>query len=437
MTVHSPTASTIRQEPQPVVAVRSRFLHADRDPYLGDRIYFENAGGGLTLKTVVDAAAHWAALPDNAGRRHATSQHLDHVLTEGQAAVATLMGAVEGTIATRESTTACVYAIFEAIAHDRGRPNQNIVCSELDHASTCDAAAYVQRHYGVERRIARLSPDRACLCPDAVLACVDENTIAVSLIHASNITGAKLELSPLVGELRARAPRAFILVDGAQHVQHALIDVAAYGVDAYIFSAYKAFSKAGAAFAYLSPQLAQLDHPRLQGSHADQWNLGTRDAGNYAAMIEVVRYLDWLGRTWRPDLPADDTRAAIVAAMHGVEAYEATLTHALLHGYGTTAGLLADPRVTVHGERDATDRREAVVAVSVEGAPTDRIVRELAVHGVIVHDRVCDAYSGHTLRALGVNAVVRISLAHYNTADEVRRFLEIWPEATAAARSEA
>ena len=43
--------------------------------------------------------------------------------------------------------------------------------------------------------------------------------------------------------------------------------------------------------------------------------------------------------------------------------------------------------------------------------------------GVIVHDRCSDAYSGHTMTRLGVDAVVRVSFAHYTSFEEVDRFL--------------
>ena len=34
--------------------IRERFCHVDTCPYSGPRIFFENAGGGLTLKSVVE-----------------------------------------------------------------------------------------------------------------------------------------------------------------------------------------------------------------------------------------------------------------------------------------------------------------------------------------------------------------------------------------------
>ena len=65
----------------------------------------------------------------------------------------------------------------------------------------------------------------------------------------------------------------------------------------------------------------------------------------------------------------------------------------------------------------------AVFAISVPGVSTARLVREFVGRKVIVHDRVSDAYSRHTLEALGLAEVVRVSLAHYNSPAEVDGFL--------------
>ena len=46
----------------------------------------------------------------------------------------------------------------------------------------------------------------------------------------------------------------------------------------------------------------------------------------------------------------------------------------------------------------------------------------LRENGIIVHNRTSDAYSRHTLKALGIEECVRVSFCHYNTSDEVDVF---------------
>ena len=52
------------------------------------------------------------------------------------------------------------------------------------------------------------------------------------------------------------------------------------------------------------------------------------------------------------------------------------------------------------------------------------MVSYLREKGIRVHNRIFDAYSRHTLSALGLEECVRVSLAHYNTREEVDIFLK-------------
>ena len=48
--------------------IRDRFHHVDSCPYQGSRAFFENAGGSLTLKSVVEINTQLSSIPDNQGR---------------------------------------------------------------------------------------------------------------------------------------------------------------------------------------------------------------------------------------------------------------------------------------------------------------------------------------------------------------------------------
>src|SRR5688572_2497879 len=122
-------------------AVRECFLHTDGDPYSGSRIYLENAGGALTLKAVFEADQRVGSLPDNTGRDNPASREVGKAIEQGRADIRTFLGALEGTILSEQSTTACAFRILEAAA--AGGRGTNIVCSKLDHASFYDASEIV------------------------------------------------------------------------------------------------------------------------------------------------------------------------------------------------------------------------------------------------------------------------------------------------------
>ena len=62
--------------------IRNRFHHVDHCPYQGPRIFFENAGGSLTLKSVVEVNAHLSSIPDNQGRDNPASHELVRIINK-------------------------------------------------------------------------------------------------------------------------------------------------------------------------------------------------------------------------------------------------------------------------------------------------------------------------------------------------------------------
>jgi selenocysteine lyase/cysteine desulfurase len=66
--------------------------------------------------------------------------------------------------------------------------------------------------------------------------------------------------------------------------------------------------------------------------------------------------------------------------------------------------------------------------MNVEGKASGQIVKALAERGIRVTSRISDYYSRHTLMALGIEECVRVSLAHYNTPEEVDIFLKAMGE---------
>jgi cysteine desulfurase / selenocysteine lyase len=405
--------------------IRKRFCHVQSDPLRGRRVYLESAGGALRLRRVVDVAAKLTMLPDNAGRRNVTSAEVDRALAQGVADVRLIMGARTGAITVGESTTGNAFRIINTLV--REIPGRNVVTTNLDHPAIFDSTKLVSQRYGKEWRVAELSPHTGRVEPAAVVKHINAETALLALIHSSNITGMRNDVPAIVRAARAVKPDLVVMVDGAQHGSHGVVDVEQLGCDVYLISSYKLFSKIGASAAYLSERVSRLAHDRLLGKAEDQWDLGTRDQAGYAGWSVVVEYLSWLGRQFT-DSP--DRRQQILAAMTAIEGHERTLTQAVLYGSqeasglpGATPGLLQMPHVTVYGETRDLSAREPCVIFSVAGMTSAAVVAGLEQASIRVCNRVSDAYSRHTLQALNISECVRVSMGHYNTPAEVAVFL--------------
>ena len=400
--------------------IRSRFAYAENDPFSSKRIYFENAGGTLKLKSIFEVLDLYTGLPDNAGRRNISSKKIDEALDKGRSDIALFLGAKSGKIIAEQSVTGMIFRILNTIAGSiKGK---NVVTSNLDHASAYDATRIIAQRHGMEFRVAKLDPKTGIVPVESILEQVDKDTVALTIIHASNILGTKNDMAGIVKGVRKINSDIYIILDGAQHASHGKIDVEEYGADAYIFVPYKTYSKIGTSFANISERLANLPHDNLSGKPKDYWDLGTREVAAYACMSKVIEYLQWLGSHFTN---IEDMRAGIVEGMLAIERYESVLLKALLHGRNDVKGMLWMDEIIVYGEKQNLDVREAIVAFNINGKKTDEVVDYFGENGVRLHNRISDAYSKHTLEAIGIKECIRVSLCHYNTVDEVKIFLKL------------
>lgn len=415
--------------------IRARFCHVESCPYQGARIFFENAGGSLTLKSVVEVTARLAAIPDNQGRDNPASAALGELIQRGREDMATFLGVGDGILFVGETGTECLFrviraAVLSAAANGRSGDNWQVIGSTLEHPATASAARRWAAQVGAQYTAVPHDPRTGGVDADAYRAHLNAGAAVATVIHTSPVTGMAVDVAAVAAAIRDASPHAFIIVDGIQHAPHGGIRVADYGIDAYAVSGYKVFSRHNYGFAWVSPRLSRAPHDHLDGTADDAWELGTRDAGAYATFSSVADYFDWLGG--RVDAAAADRRARIAAAARAIAAHEHGLTDLMLNGDGEQPGLAAMPGVTVIGGA-GNARREGVVSLAVEGAPAAEVVRDLSDRGVRVHTRKNDHFSANILDPLGLQTCVRVSLAHYNTAAEVRVFLAAMHAITAAA----
>ena len=261
---------------------------------------------------------------------------------------------------------------------------------------------------------------------EAYAAQVTPDAQVVTILHTSPVTGMGMDVAAISKVIRAVAPDCFIIVDGIQHAAHGRLDIASYGIDGYVVSPYKVFSRHGYGVAWVSDRLSALPHEHLLAAPGDPWEFGTRDTGAYATFSDVVDYFEWLGSQVTADT---DRRARIEAAGEAIHAHEDDLTTAMIHGTGNQKGLVDMPSVTIIGGVD-NPRREGLVSITVDGMDAPDVVTKLRERGIRTHTRKADHYSGNILDPLGMPAAIRVSMCHYNTTTEVAQFLQALREIT-------
>lgn len=408
--------------------VREQFAYVDSCPEQQSRIFFENAGGALTLKSAVETSRQYAAIPDNQGRDNAGSHELVRVINQAKSDMRDFMNAPGGQFFVGESGTELLFRTISSAClgtsavenPDFASSGSGIVLgSTLEHPATRSACARWARIAGHEHVLIKHDDNTGSIEASAYATAITPDTRVATILHTSPVTGMGVDVEAVAKAIRAISPECIIVVDGIQHAAHGDIDLARYDVDAYIVSPYKVFSRHGYGLAWISDRLTHLPHDSLLNGPEGNWELGTRDTGSYATFSDVVNYFEWLGGQLTDSA---DRREKFLAAGKAIHHQEKLLTDAMLNGVDNIRGLTDIAGVRIIGGTD-NPRREGLVAFWIDGVDSADIVKHLNNKGVRTHLRKADHYSGNILDPLQQASCIRVSTCHYNSVDEVKEFL--------------
>ena len=395
-----------------VLSVRRRFPALERAaPF----IFFDNAAGAQIPAAVVEAVTdHLLARNVQRGGPYRRSQEVDRTIARARESVAAFVNAWSADeIAFGLNATSFIRTISLAIGQTL-QPRNEIVVSELDHE------ANIATWLALERAGARIVWWRVGL--DGRLHVADlaplltERTRLVACAVASNATGGIVEVA--AAARLAHQAGAEIFLDAVHYAPHGAIDVQQLDCDYLVCSGYKVFAP-HMGFAWCRRAainaLPTFREDFIPDVTPDKLEAGTYSYESVAGMDAAIGYLESLADDGRERQSRHDR---IRGAMTRIAAYERTLSSAMLDAIesirgGTVAGVTDRSRL---GERVPT------VSFSVAGVSSSAIADGLAARDIGV--RSGHMYSPRLVGRLGLlpGGVVRASLAHYNTLDEVARF---------------
>lgn len=412
--------------PELTAAVRDRFYCMDEDPRRpGRRIYFDNAGGAFRLRSALEAFYALDAMPDCPERIHRTATYMNDVMAKAEEDIRIIFNAHKGgRIITMLTASQVIWQLTGIIAENI--PGTNIVTTKLEHPCAYDAARFYAEKTGKELRAAETNPVTGGVDVEAITRLIDQDTCLLSVIYASNISGAVLDIPAIVKAARAIKPDLYIIVDSVQHAPHGVIDVDALGIDGVDFAPYKFFGVRGSGIGWASDRVSKLPHPVLLGKNTDTWSLGSPAPSHYAVISEIVDYVCWLGAM---DIQSTDRRELFVAGMTKIKLQERALMYHMLEGTEEVPGLRHIDGVKVYLDAPDMTSRDFIMAVGLEGWDYTEAVREYERRGFIVFERVVsNIYSVRMLNSFGIDGCVRVSPLHCNSIEEIDEFLKATKE---------
>jgi cysteine desulfurase family protein (TIGR01976 family) len=364
-----------------------------------DTVFFDGAAGTQMARRSI-ARMNRAMLDENAnfGGFFETSVRAVELVAEARAALKDFLNANDvREIVFGQNMTTLTLAMARTLGR-RFRQGGEIVLTRMDHDANVAPWLSLAEDCGLEVKWLNFSTETY----DYDLTQLDDlltaKTKLVAVNYASNVIGTINDVRTIAA--RAKAVGALVFVDAVQYAPHGVIDVQAIGCDFLVCSAYKFY---GPHYGILWGKLDVLESLEpykvrtAPNNTPDKFETGTKSREAIAGVLGAIEHLKAFGM------------AAIVD-------YEERLTQHLI------AGLQAIKGVTIHGKLQG---RVPTLALSIRGKHPAEVAKALARHRINVwhgHN-----YGWEPVKRLGLleaGGVVRVSLAQYNTREEIDYFLE-------------
>ncbi len=393
--------------------VRARF------PALsGEWALLENAGGSQVPAGVSDAIREYMRTTYvQLGAGYEISRRADAVVAAAHDLANLVMGGADTGVAIIGPSSSQLVAMLAQGLAPRFEPGDNIVIAEAGHEANMGPWARLAKQ-GVEIRWWPPTADGGTGSLEALDGLLDERTRVVAAVHVSNLLGEVVDVAEVARH--AHAVGARVVVDGVAYAPHRAIDVAAWGIDWYVFSTYKVYGPHMAVLWGTHDAIAEVERPSHFFVPDDDipyaFELGGVSHEGCAAWNAVGDHLRFLaGRT--DSSPVD--RETVVAGFDTMAALEAPLVARLL------TGLSEIPGVTLVGAAEVA-ARVPTVSFTVCGHTSEAVAA--AAHAERIAIRHGHMYAHRLCTRLGLpidDGVVRVSAVHYNTVAEIDRLLEV------------
>lgn len=391
-----------------IAAIRDQLPQLKRRIHGKPLIYFDNANTAQRPQCVIDAVDRYYS-EFNANVSRAVHTLGSEATVNYEATRDKLQKFINAErreqIIFTSGATAAINLVAYAWAAQRLKPGDQILVSTMEHH-----ANIVPWQLIAERTGARVIPapitQAGELDIEGTTALLNEHLKLVCITHVSNVLGT---INPVrIITDAAHALGIPVLVDGSQAAPHLPIDVQALGCDFYVFTGHKMFGPTGTGALWAKSEILESMPPFMGGGemiHSVSFS-GTKfacpphrfEAGtpNIAGFVGLGAAVDWVQKI----------------GMDRIAERENSLTEYALDKFSAIEGF------RLIGQ---AQKRASVFSFLVAGAHAHDLATLLDHEGIAVR-------SGHhcahpLMEFYGIAATTRISLAFYNTFEEIDAFV--------------
>ncbi|MDY6934379.1 MAG: aminotransferase class V-fold PLP-dependent enzyme [Spirochaetota bacterium] len=372
-------------------------------------IYLDNAATSWpkpeeVLNAMDNFSRNIGANPGRSG--HRLSINAGRVIFETRESLAELLNIDDPLriIFTKNATYALNIAIFGLL-----KAGDHAITSSMEHNSVMRPLREMERR-GVELSVVECSPNGE-LDPQDIKSSIKNNTRAIYLTHASNVTGTIMPIAE-VAQI-AKEYDLIFCIDAAQTAGAIQIDVKDMMIDLLAFSGHKSFfGPQGTGGLFIGKDLEK--------------EINTLEVGGTGSRSELEEQPDFLPDKYESGTPNTIGLAGLFAGVSyvlniGIDKIrdlEMRLADKFIDG------LISIPGVTLYGTKDAS-KQTSVVSFNIDGIDPSELAFEFdEKYNIMVRPGLHCAPSAHRTIGTYPKGTIRFSFGYFNTIEHVDFALE-------------
>ena len=388
-----------------------------------DFTYMDNAGGSQTLAKVAERISGYL-LHHNVqlGASYKVSREAGEKLKYATNGVSKFINASRPEEVVIGPSSSMLLRILSLCISKQWQEGDEVIVTNTDHEANVSPWTDLEEK-GIKIKIWKVNPETLELELSQLEKLLSKRTRLVAVTHVSNVLGT---INPIkeITEIAHKAG-ALICVDGVAYAPHRQVNVKELDVDFYVFSWYKTYGPHLAVMFGKYDLLYEMDG-------INHYFFGKKDVpykfqpGNFNfeltySLLGITEYFEEFYREHFRSSKKLDTSEKLAKSFDLIARYEERISTPLL------AFLRDNPNIRIIGHPEA-DKNKRVPTISFVHSrmKSDQIVKKVDEHRIGI--RFGDFYAKKIIQDLELaekNGVVRISLVHYNTSEEVKKLIGV------------
>ncbi len=399
--------------------VRNQFDQLNDQP---DFVFCSNAGGSYVANQVNAVMSHYNS--------HTRVQPYERYLTSseaGQAMDRAINGWAEALniksdeLTIGPSTSMNTYVMAQAIGATWNEGDEIIVTNQ-DHEANSGVWRRKAEEKGVKICEWKVDPGTGLLDQNKLDSLLTDKTKWVFFTHCSNIVGTSNPVEEITGKIKSNS-NAMVFVDAVAYAPHHISDLKKLGVDGYAFSLYKVFGP-HQSLLYVSEDVASKLSPQCHYFNTEERDKLFNPAGpQHAQVASCAGVLDYMDAIHLHQF--GDQSAATSAPQKMDDLHSLICDHENILAAPILDFLSNNKKVHLIGKAHTHDNdRAPTIAfkpLQLTSLETSSKIQDMGIGCESSH-----FYAYRLITDLGFepeDGLVRISLVHYTSMEEVDRIL--------------